>query len=282
MVFVLNGKIITEEQAKYIDDEVVDVIRRELVGKQLLPVTGPLGLGVQVLGYDELKDMKDAVVDYIFREAGEDIISLARKDIAIPIINQQFKIHRRDLASSKRTGTPLDTSVSVTAAAKCAEALDQMILKEDPKAKIQGLFRKAGQTVSTAYDFATFGNAVKALRDGMKLLVKKNIGPPYNWVLNADSWAELMGSMSTNGTPELIQVEKMLGDGGKIYTSTVYASTEAILLPIANKKYFDLVVAQDFVTEFSDLKTGDVWGQVFGCFVPRIKHTDAVVKYTNL
>jgi len=275
-----EAAMVTEEQWKYIDKTIVDVLREELITREIFPPVGPLGLGTQAIAFDVLADMAEAIIGYIFTETGEDVINLSRTSLNIPILHKEFKIHRRDLVSSQRTGTPLDVSVPAAAAAKVAELENVLCIKGDKRYGIKGLYDSAGLTEATADDFGTFGNATDKFKKAIALLAKEKVYPPYNVILHPTQHSELMGSLSSTGVSELIHVEKMLR-GGNIYMTLALDDGTGIMCG-KKPQYFDLVIGQDVKTEMKETKVGDVFGMTFETVVPRIKQANAICKLTNI
>jgi uncharacterized linocin/CFP29 family protein len=119
---------ISEEQYKLLDEKVYFAARKIVVGRRLLPIYGPLGLGVQQVSHDVLTEMADAIINFVFQTESKDVINLTRTNLKVPVLSKEFEIDRRDIESSRRYGTPLDLSAAGSAAYKVAILEDDLII----------------------------------------------------------------------------------------------------------------------------------------------------------
>lgn len=283
---MMGNSPVNPEQRQKIDEEVKLTARQIIVGRKLFQrVTAPLGFGVQTHSFDLLTEISDALIEYMMSES-EDMINVIRTDVKIPIVHKEFEIDRRDLASSKRTGTPLDVSNARSAAYKVAIAEDTLLIqglsKDGSNYDIQGLYQAAGNDYSTSKAFSTAGNAIAAVGGGIALLMADNINPPYILALNPTQWGELMG-LQTNGIAEVAQVEKQLGAGGSIISVPALSESDGMIVPVNNAPFYDLTIGLDMSTETEILqKSKNLFGRVFETLVPRIWDTNAICKLSDI
>jgi uncharacterized linocin/CFP29 family protein len=278
---------ISEEQYKLLDSKVYAAARKILIGRQLIPFYGPLGLGVQQVSHDVLTEMADAIMSFVFQTESQDIINLTRTNLKVPVLSKEFEIDRRDIESSRRYGTPLDLSAAGSAAYKVALLEDDLIINgyaaDGTNLDINGLYNAAGNDYSTTKDFGTAGNALAAVAGAMDLLMADSIFPPYNMVLNPTQFMEAKAhELSTgSGRIELDVVKELIG--GNIFATPTMAAAKGMLLATPNDMFFDLAVAQDLTTETEILpKTKNLYGRVFECVVPRIKDSNAICKLSSI
>lgn len=300
----MTGTILTEEQMTYYDEAVKQVIRHRIVGRNLIALApgSPFGFGVQQVDYNTLNDMSPAQLSMKLTES-TDIITTSNGKIEIPIIHKEFEIDRRDLLSSQRNGTPLDTTTARVAAEQVAILEDTMIIQGGSldggsTYKFPGLYQGAGNSYSTASDFGTAGNAIDAVKGAVQMLLDDAIYPPYNMVINQEQYAEILGPRSTTSDKtELAIVKDILrggdgdgragelgtGAGGYIFVSDVITAGTGLVAAAPNGTYADLAVSQDVVTEFETIqKTGNTFGRVFEAMVPRILKSNAFCKLTSI
>jgi len=300
----MTGTILTEEQMTYYDEAVKQVIRHRIVGRNLIALApgSPFGFGVQQVDYNTLNDMSPAQLSMKLTES-TDIITTSNGKIEIPIIHKEFEIDRRDLLSSQRNGTPLDTTTARVAAEQVAILEDTMIIQggsldDGSTYKFPGLYQGAGNSYSTASDFGTAGNAIDAVKGAVQMLLDDAIYPPYNMVINQEQYAEILGPRSTTSDKtELAIVKDILrggdgdgragelgtGAGGNIFVSDVITAGTGLVAAAPNGTYADLAIAQDVVTEFEVIqKTGNTFGRVFEAMVPRILKSNAFCKLTSI
>ncbi|MHC1597235.1 MAG: family 1 encapsulin nanocompartment shell protein [Methermicoccaceae archaeon] len=276
---------ITTEQYRHLKTEVVAVARRANVARKLMAVRGPMGLGVQQYSYDTLTELSEAITSHIFEARDTDNPNLTRTNVNIPILQKTFELQRRDVESSKRYGTPLNTAAASSAAYRVAYAENELALlgwaKDGSTYDINGLYNAANNDYSSSSDFGTAGNALAAVAGAMGKLLDDNIGAPYNLVLNPTQYAELAASVLTGGDRELTHVKEMIG--GDIFVTPYITAGTGMLLATPEARFFELVVAQDLTVETEELpKTKNVFGRVFECVVPVVYDTNAICKLSSI
>ena len=277
---------VTTEQYRELQDAVVITARRNVaMARSLVSPIGPLGIGVQQYSFDKLTEVADAIISYAFTTGSEDIIDLTRSNVKVPILEKKFRIGRRDLASSTRTGIPLDTSTAESCAYKVSYAFTDMILQgwtaDGSNYDINGLYQSANNDYSTGKDFGTAGNAITAVAGGMSLLMADNIMPAYNLTLNPVQYAELAGSVHTGGMLEFERVKNMIG--GDVFVSPFVTAGTGMLTAHPSQGTLKVAFAQDITTEtWQDADTKDTLGRVFMACVPIIYDTNAICKLSSI
>ena len=145
---------------------------------------------------------------------------------------------------------------------------------------INGLYNGAGNTI-TGSDFGTAGNAISTVADAMGELMADEIFPPYNLLVHPTQYAELAGSVLTNGDREVSHVKEVIG--GSLIPTPFITDGTAMLLASPEARHFELVVAQDLTVEtWEDAETGDLRGRVFECVVPAIYDANAICAITGV
>jgi len=292
----MAGTPLTVEQKEKLDTAVTGVIDKRIVGRRLIALSdgSPLGFGTQSIKNYILEDMGDAILSMKLTE-NQDAIGYTSTTLDIPIIHKEFEIDRRDLASSRKTGQPLDTTNAVRAAVKVANLEDELII--EGSGAFDGLYDSAGNDYSTTKDFGTAGNAIVAVKGAMALLLADKIYPPYNLTLNEEQYSEILAPRAaTSDVSELDIVRQMInggaGDGtagsvgtgaGNIYVTPTMTAATGLLCATPDTAYADLVVAQDVVTETEILeKSKNLFGRIFEALVPRIKQDVAFCKLSDI
>ncbi|MHC1602350.1 MAG: family 1 encapsulin nanocompartment shell protein [Methermicoccaceae archaeon] len=276
---------LTPEQYRQVKQEVVIAARRANVARKLMAVRGPLGLGVQQYSYDTLTELSEAIISHIFETRDVDAPNLTRTNVNIPVLQKTFELQRRDVESSRRFGTPLNTAAASSAAYRVAYAENELAIlgwaKDGSTYDINGLYNAAGNDYSTTKDFGTAGNAIDAVAGAMGLLLDDNIAPPYNLVLNPTQYAELTASVLSNGDREITHVKEIIG--GDIFVTPYITDGTGMLLAQPEARFFELVVAQDLTVETEELpKTKNVFGRVFECVVPVVYDVNAICKLSDI
>lgn len=290
---------LSPEEYRHIEVEVLKSARQVRVARLLFgnPL-GPLGLGVQVHGYDALSEMSAAILSMAF-EDDEDIISKARTNLPIPINAKTFKIQRRDLESSRRFGTPLDAQNAEAAAYQVGVKEEGLLIQgwsmDGTTYQLEGLYQAADQDYSTAASFATAGKPISALGGAMALLLAQNVLPPYNCILHPTQYGELVQSIYTGGVDEFSKFSTMLGGNPKstapppqnyvdhhIFPSAQLTAGKGLVLATPNRGFMKLVIAQDVMTEYWDEKKKATMGRVFECLIPRITDKNSLCRMSDI
>lgn len=294
-----GGHPLTDQQITYYDTVIEDVIRQEIVGRNLIAIApgSPYGFGVQKIDYNTLVDMSAAELSMKLTE-NADMIGLTNASLPIPVLHKEWEIDRRDIASSQRTGIPLDTVGPETAASKVAELEDSLIIQgwsaDGTNYDFNGLYQGASNDFSATTDFGTAGNAIVATKGAIALLLADHIKPPYNMTLNQAQYSQIIGPRAaTSDKTELQIVRDMLrgGDGndtstpfgpqagGNIFVTDVMTAGTGLVSATPNTRYADLAIGLDISSEYELLpKSKNAFGRVFECMIPRIKNGNAFCK----
>ena len=276
---------VTEEQYRQIQAAVVETARRTLIGRQIIGVAPPAGLGVQQFSFDKLTDVADADLAYKFKQSFDNV-DLQRTNVNVPILQRDFKIEHRDLLSSRNSGTPLDISAARSAAYKVALLEDQLILKGHTNYSIEGLYDGAGNAEATSKDFATFGNPTDKIELAKTVLQADDIMGPYHLVLNPAQKIQLEASLSSTGVRELPTIEALL-EGGMIFSSNTQTAATGMMLSAEGQSrgQFEYKLSSDFDTAIELIpltKDGGLEGKVYVAGVPVIKDANAICTLTNI
>jgi uncharacterized linocin/CFP29 family protein len=104
-----------------LDTAVVRTARGSLVGRRFLTVVGPFGAGVEVVPHDTIGSPGPGKVDLLGDDEEGAIGSAQRTFRPLPLVYQDFRLHWRDLASSRQFGLPLDTGKAVRSRSPSSE-----------------------------------------------------------------------------------------------------------------------------------------------------------------
>lgn len=277
---------LTTEQGQYILDRVVFAARRELIGRRLLPIR-KIDAGTATFGYDTLTEVADAAIDIAWpgRET-LDIVNLARETVAVPVIHKEFLINKLDLAASRQTGTPLNTTTAESAGYKVGLEEDKLVIlgfsRDATTYEINGLYKAAGNT----YGGATWGTATNiplSINNAVSALMTDNIFPPYNLCLHPDQYNEAAVFVTNTAVPYLTWIKERIG--GEIYpTATITAGTG--MMTKANPiGMFEYVVAEDFTVETEVLTKREgagLFGRVYARGLPVVYDSNAICTITGI
>lgn len=285
--YVGHDEPLTTEQGQYIMDRVVYAARRELVGRKLMPIR-KIDSSTQVFGYDVLTESADAAIDVGWpgRET-LDIVNLARETVAIPTVHKEFEINKLDLASSRMTGTPLNTTTAESAGYKVGLEEDTLLIlgysADGTTYDINGLYNAAGNSQASAYNWSTATNIPLSINASITLLMADNIFPPYNLILNPQEYNEAAVFVANTAVPYLTWIKERIG--GEIYPSATITAGTGMMTKANPVGMFEFVVAEDLTVETQVLskKEGEsLFGRVYVRGLPVVYDSNAICKLTTI
>jgi len=244
---------LTEEQWKAVDGMVATVVTKNLVGRKLLHLVGPLGWGVEQVPVNSFtKDDDDA---FVAAEEAE-YIRLKTKSI-------QFKLHMKDLVKASQTPFGLDLGAVASAATELASSEDKMVLGE--------LIKKAA--AGEMGDWSQINGPFTAVARAQADLRSRGFDGPYALVVNYGTYARL-ASLMMHGQRELKLVESLVEAG--IFRSPAVPEGQALLVDPAGWNA-DLVVGQDIATAFLGNEGLDLSFQILETIALRVKREGCAV-----
>lgn len=286
--YVGHDEPLTTEQGQYIMDRVVYAARRELVGRKLLPIR-KIDSSTQVFGYDVLTESANAAIDVGWpgRET-LDIVNLGRQTVAIPTVHKEFEINKLDLASSRMTGTPLNTTTAESAGYKVGLEEDTLLIlgysADGTTYDIAGLYNATGvNSEATNLDWGTAANIATSVNNTIALLMADNIFPPYNLCVHPTQYNQAAVFIANTAVPYLTWIKERIQ--GDIYpTATITAGTG--MMTKANPVgMFEFVVAEDLTVETQVLskKEGEsLFGRVYVRGLPVVYDANAICQMTTI
>ncbi|MFH1084412.1 MAG: family 1 encapsulin nanocompartment shell protein [Chloroflexota bacterium] len=245
-VYMREAAPIRAEVWAKIDDMVVQVVKKNLVGRRFVDLVGPLGWGVEM-----------APVSGFGKQGGAAVI--AEKATYKPLVElgAEFMLRAKQMAQAANTPFGLDLGAVAWAAADLAKAEDELILS--------GLMAKAASAPLGNWDEE--GGAFKAIAAATAQLRSSGYDGPYVAVLSPGMYARLAAQVR-QGRREIEMVEKVLR--GELYQSPVMPEDQ-VLVASPHAWNFDLVVGQDVITAYLGNEGLDQRFRIFETLVLRIK-----------
>ena len=273
------------EWYRKIRGDAITEARKQNICRGMLPVRGGLGgIGVQQWSYDKTEEMSEALVSYQFLDLAEDAVNFGRDHIAIPLIQKEFRIGRRDLASAQIGGYPITTTNSNAATYQVINIENRMVIdgysRDGKSYEIKGLLQSAGIEVNDNYDAATPGNFAKATALAIETAMANEIYGPFEWTLNPTQYTQLGISLWTGGKSELEMVQNMVS--GIRVTNWIPAGHAMFTGGQSNSQY-ELLIAQDMTVETEILqKSKDLWGRIYESLVPVVYQPKTIQHFKNI
>jgi uncharacterized linocin/CFP29 family protein len=284
-------EVLTTEQGLAIRESAVYAARRTFVARKLFGNSiRKIDSGAQTYGYDTQTEVSAAAFDYNWPgRLSLDDISNARTTVAIPNLHKEFEINKLDLAASRLSGTPLNTSTSDSAAYKVALLEDAMLLygytaDGGTTWEVNGLYQAAGNSEATGLDYGTAANIITSVNNAKALLLADNIAPPYNMCLHPTQYAQLFPLIANTAVSYLQWVEQAL-QGGQVFVSPAITAGTGIMSKADPAGMFEYVVAEDFTTEteVTSVKSGaNLFGRHYIRGLPVYYDSNAICSLTTI
>jgi len=236
-----------------IDEMVVAVAKKELVGRKILDMVGPLGWGTEVapmFGFEQ--------------KNGSAVISEKTTYAPLETLQADFQLRAKQLAMRDQTSFKMDLGAVAIAATQLVRAEDAFIM---------GALKKAAKAKAPLGDWDTLGGPFAAVSAAIATMRDKGFSAPFTLVMSQAHYAKLASLMS-QGRRE-IEMVKTLADGGIFATTSLTADDPVLLLCPADWN-MDLVVGQDIATAYLGNEGLDHLFRVMETLLVRVKRPGAI------
>lgn len=263
---------LTPEQWRHIDDVVVQTARRQLVGRRLLPIYGPLGAGALAVQIRRISPPGDAAIGLTGQEEAQ--ITTDDSDfIPIPILYRDFVVNWRNIEQARQFGTPLDLSQAAAAAAAVARREDELIFLGNQKLGHMGLLNASGRTTVPLGDWNQPAGAFNSVVSAVTKLGAQGFFGPYAIAASPGLFVHLNRIFDNTGVLEIEQVRRLAQAG--VFLSPVLPEPTAVVVSVGAEN-LDLAVAQDMVTAYLQVENLNHYFRVFEAVTLRIKQPAAI------
>ncbi|MCG1011305.1 bacteriocin family protein [Tepidanaerobacter sp. GT38] len=256
----------SEDFWKQIDTQVVDTVKKNLVGRRFLSLYGPLGAGTTSINIDETtsaEEDKDGVVK-----------TVGRRYVELPQLHEDFVLYWRDIERSEATGQPLDLSKAIMAAQALAQKEDRLIFFGSEFLGLEGLFTAKGASKIQRSDWSVGDNAFTDVMSAIAIFQSKSLIGRYCLILSPDMYFKLHRLQPSLGMTEEERIKKMLN--GHLYNSPVLGEQKAIMV-CAEPQYMDLAIGKDIETGYLETKDFNHVFRIVETVALRIKCKDAII-----
>jgi uncharacterized linocin/CFP29 family protein len=262
-----------EEEWRQIDTLVVEVARRQLVGRRFIPVFGPLGAGTQDVDYDVFTGTDAAVVSTL-GESTDPVRAKRRVHEHMPLIYKDFMLYWRDLESNRLMGTPIDLGAAAAAASFCAQREDDLIFNGDDDLGYPGLTTVDGRQVLQASDWDVAGAAFSDIVAAQRMLIDQGFFGPFALIVNPKAFSQMQRVYANSGVLEINHVRE-IATGGVFQTPLLRDKLGVVVsMGIQN---FDIAIGQDLITAYLGPEKMNHFFRVLESLVLRIKRPGAIV-----
>ena len=225
--------LLTDAAINYYELIMLEEIEPNLVGTQVIAKSPEIPVGAQQVTRDEIAKLKGKAKkgkkgQPIPRETGD----VTRKTVLIPEIAHGFTLHRKDIQSSQRAGTPLPDAAARQSSRLVLESIEDMIFNGIPELGIKGIYADAGDTytVEEGYEWNNaaaqpFDNMIEAMgqlaSSGQYLGKKLILSPLAYWSAHKTnslgvSYFDQISTLFPNGKADILQAPSTANGGSTI------------------------------------------------------------------
>lgn len=262
-----------EDEWSRLNETVIQVARRSLVGRRILDIYGPLGAGVQTVPHDEYTGVTSGAVDIVGEQETASVFTDARKFKTIPIIYKDFLLHWRDIEAARLHNMPLDVSAAAGAAALCAQQEDELIFYGDPKLGHEGLMNATGRLAVPLGDWTASGAGYLAIVEATRRLNEAGHYGPYAVILSPRLFSQLHRIFEKTGVLEIETIRQLASDG--VFQSNRLRGDSGVVVS-TGRENMDLAVAMDMVAAYLGASRMNHPFRVLESLILRIKHPDSI------
>jgi uncharacterized linocin/CFP29 family protein len=262
-----------EDEWARLNETVIQVARRSLVGRRILDIYGPLGAGVQTVPHDEYTGVSPGAVDIVGEQETASVFTDARKFKTIPILYKDFLLHWRDIEAARLHNMPLDVSAAAGAAALCAQQEDELIFYGDAKLGHEGLMNATGRLTVPLGDWTQPGAGYLAIVEATRKLNESGHYGPYAIVLSPRLYSLLHRIFEKTGVLEIETIRQLASDG--VFQSNRLRGDSGVVVS-TGRENMDLAVAMDMVAAYLGASRMNHPFRVLESLILRIKHPDAI------
>ena len=266
---------LTNEEWAQIDQTVVAVARRLLVGRRFLDIFGPLGAGIQDVDYQVFGPINRAVVSLMGDEVLNPITPMGRANERLPMIYKDFLLFWRDLETARRLGVPFDIGSAAAAAAFVANQEDALIFNGDQGLCLQGFLNANGIHAVDAGDWVEAGSAFRTVAAAVQTLLADGFYPPYALAVNPVAYAQLQRVYACSGVLEIEHIRELVQGG--VYQTQAIHNLPGVLLSLGPQN-FDLAIGQDITTAYLGPDGLNHPFRVFETLALRIKRPQSICR----
>jgi uncharacterized linocin/CFP29 family protein len=242
---------------KALDEAMVEAAKSQLVGRRLLELEGPYGLGLKSV------PLRDTTM-----ESG----LIASKNLPLILIQQAFHLGARDLASFEAEGITLDRSPVAEAAIAMAQNEDALVLSGSAELDVAGLMTVEGANSLTLSDWSAVGTAANDLIQAVTLLDQAGFHGPYALALAPARYNLLFRRYERGNFSELEHVKTIVTDG--VYKAPGLPDGGVLLT--TGRQYASIVVGQDMTIGFVGPEGDRIAFTISESLVPRIRQPGAI------
>lgn len=220
---------IGSEAWKALDAAMLEAAQSKLVGRRLLHIEGPFGLGLKVVPLQDTEAKPGLITSH---------------GIPVSLIQTAFALGMRDLAAYERDGVSLDTTAVEKAAIECTSLEDGLIF--NGVAGIPGLLTAKGSNKLGLSAWDEVGTAAEDIIKAMTTLDSVGFHGPYSLALSYGRYNLLFRHYPKGDFSEMEHMKTMVTEG--VFKAPTLESGGVLLA--AGRQYASIVLGQDMTIGF--------------------------------
>lgn len=237
-----------------LDATMIGAAKGQLVGRRLLHVEGPFGLGLKAVPLEDVET-----------EAG-----LVARVLPIPLIRKTFTLGVRDLAAYEREPAVLDMGPVAEAAIAAARQEDELIF--NGATGLPGLLSAEGVNEVDLSTWDGVGAAAQDIMNAMTILDGTGFHGPYALALAPALYNRLFRVYPNGAQSELEHIRTMATEG--IFKAPALKSGGVLLA--AGRQYAALILGQDMAIGFVGPAGERLEFSIFESLAPLVRQPRAI------
>jgi uncharacterized linocin/CFP29 family protein len=245
-----------------LDAAMIEAAKAQLVGRRLLYIEGPYGLGLKAI------PLEDAFIT----AAADTPEVLTSTVIPVPLIRTTFVLGTRDLANYEREGVTLDLNKVVEAAIACARLEDDLIFNGLAKLRLPGLLNVPGHNKVKLSAWEKVGDAADDLIKALTALDDSGFHGPYSLALAPSRYNLLFRRYPQGNQTEMEHLQSMVTAG--IFKAPILKDGGVLLA--SGLQYASIVIGQDMSIGFIGPSDGDLEFSISESLVLRVRQPKSI------
>lgn len=293
-------RVLRREEWILFDEAVVEVARQRLGAVNDLVSRGlvfnlPNALGTTRIEWERMSDITDAEVSMSGVKDGEaDRVQFDLTSIPVPIIHKDFHLNIRALETSRRFGTPLDTTMAQLATRKVTEKIESILFNGLTVASTNGTIygylnapnANTGSLATGGWnDAGTTGEEIVVDVQAMVAALQgDHMWGPYGIYVPQDAWIKLTSDYKANG--DRTTLERIMAVPGIAFVkATEMIATDIVIMVQLSPEVVRMIVGMTPTLVEWDTHGGFVKNfKVLSIMLPQIRsdqlNQSGIAKYT--
>ncbi|MFC4768025.1 family 1 encapsulin nanocompartment shell protein [Effusibacillus consociatus] len=256
---------------------VVEAARRQLIGRRILEIYGPLGAGIQGVPADRFENVELAAADQLGQTEGEAFGTGHRVQLPIPILYKDFILHWRDIEFARQIGTDIDFSAAAGAASVVATKEDDLIFNGKAEFGIEGVTNATGRLTHMIEDWTESGRAYADVVQMTTKLIENGQFGPYAMAVHPALYAKMLRVHQGTNVLEIEHIRELVTAG--VYQSPVMKENTGVIVSVGRQN-FDIAITEDLSVTYLGAERMNHPFRVYECLVPRIKRPSAICSFS--